>query len=411
MMPFLYINSKGEKQIRNSYSGGNLFRSCPLKYKLQKIDGWREIESKARFLFGQALEDAIQWHHEHEGEGAIECFVKDWQTHADKKLTFTKVEKDWATLYKTGVEMIKLYKIVQPTLPIPMGGRSLFQIKKEKEVFPGDPNYGGILDIGKLDIVCYNPPDHPMLPRVDWKPEYGPFRPLVVDIKTSGVDFPEQYGLAGDDIQLRRYSWHSDIRDVALLIFVKKSHNLKKGSKVTLLEPSGVFVAGQKLIIALIEEEKIIVLANEAMVGEMEKAQGFVTNKNGKQQLEQTKDAKERRSLWLEKYGAIVKAEQVTKQKIQFNAGFVTAESANDAGQIAGNQIIEIVNAWHRKCYPNEFGIRYPVDSTSDPYYRAFVMGGGGDLEYRKANFTQVSEESLDDLFKDDEGETDGEDN
>jgi len=38
-------------------------------------------------------------------------------------------------------------------------------------------------------------------------------------------------------------------------------------------------------------------------------------------------------------------------------------------------------------------------------------MGGGGDLEYRKANFTQVSEESLDDLFKDDEGETDGEDN
>src|SRR6516225_7984481 len=104
-MPFLYINPKGQPWTKHSYSAGNLFRSCPLKYKLQKIDGWREIESKARFLFGRSLENAIQWHHEHEGEGAIECFVKDWQMHADKKLTFTKVEKDWATLYKTGVEM------------------------------------------------------------------------------------------------------------------------------------------------------------------------------------------------------------------------------------------------------------------------------------------------------------------
>ncbi len=393
-MAFLYINSKGQPWRKHSYSAGNTFDQCPYKYYLQKVEGWKEKENKARFLFGRALENAIQWHHEHDGVGGVECFIKEWQTHADKKdLQYTMVEKDWATLFATGVQMIKLYIIRQPNLPIPMGGQTLFQKEVGKEVFPNDPNYGGIEDVGKLDIIAYVDPKHPLLPEVAWRPEYGPFRPVIIDIKTAGNDFPEQYGMAAYDVQLRRYSWHTGIRDVALLWFVKKSHKIQKGSSVTLLEDAGAFKAGTEVIVAAMDEDTPILLANDSMINEMERVQGF--KEDGK--LLQTNVAKERRDEWLAKFGAKISTEKLTKQRLQFNAGFVTVDSANDAGNIAGDQIIRIVNANARGVWTNTFGIRYPHDDRSDPYFRAFVQK---DQMFKDQNFTK-SGDDFSDLFAD----------
>ena len=397
-MAHLYINQRGQEWRKHSYSAGNTFDQCPFKYYLQKVEGWKEKENKARFLFGRALEDAIQWHHEHDGEGALNNFIEAWRKHADnKELAYTKVEKDWATLYQTGIQMLKLYIIRQPSLPIPMGGRTLFQKEFGKEVFPGDPNYGGIEDVGKLDILAYVDPNHPLLPAVKWKPEYGPFRPLIVDIKTAGNDFPEQYGMAAYDVQLRRYSWHTGVRDVALLWFVKKPHAIQKGSLVTLLEPVGNFVAGTEMIVAMMEDDQPILLQNESLINEMERVQGF--KEDGK--LMQTNIAKERRNEWLKTFGAKATTDQVTKQRLQFNAGFVTVESANDAGEIAGGQIVRIVNANLRGVWPNTFGIRYPHDDRSDAYFRAFVQG---DKMYRDQNFNK-SGDDYSDLFADDGGD------
>lgn len=400
-MAYLYINQKGQEWRKHSYSAGNVFDQCPLQYYLMKIEGWREKETKARFLFGRALEEAIQWHHEHNGEGAVNHFIEKWKQHADnRELTFTKVERDWPTLYKTGIEMVKLYIIRQPSLPIPLGGQTMFQREFEKEVFPDDPNFGGIMDTGKIDILTYVDPKHPMLPALNWRPEYGAYRPLIIDIKTAGADFPEQYGMAGHDTQLRRYSWHTGIRDVALLWFVKKGHKIEKGSKVTFLEPASNFVAGQEAIVAATEGENVVVLANESLVGEMERVQG--RKEDGK--LEQTKVAKERRDEWLKKFGALVHVNFLTKQRLQFNAGFVTQKSANDAGEIAGRQIINIVTSRIRGVWENRFGIRYPNDSRSNPYFRAFVQN---DEMFRSQNFTK-SGDDFDDLFADDGGD-DGE--
>lgn len=401
-MAYLYVRQDGTEHRKHSYSAGNLFDQCPYAYFLQKVEGWKVKEKKARFLFGRAVEEAIQFHHEHNGEGAVNHFIEKWQEHAgDKELTYTKVEKDWATLYQTGVQMVKLYVIKQPELPIPLGGQTLFQKEFGKEVFPGDPNYGGIEDVGKLDIVAYVDPNHPLLPKVNWRPEYGPFRPIIVDIKTSGVEFPEQQGMAAFDVQLRRYSWHSGIRDVALLTLVKKSHAIQKGSLVTFLEPAGAFKAGQEAIVASTEEgENVVVLANESLIAEMERVQG--RKEDGK--LEQTKVAKARRDEWLAKFGAVVHTSFLTKQRLQFNAGFVTVESANDAGEIAGRQIVNIVNSRIRGVWENRFGVRYPNDSTSDPYFRAFVQK---DEMYRNQNFTKTGDD-FDDLFADyggDDGE------
>jgi hypothetical protein len=390
-MAYLYVNQKGQEWRKHSYSAGTTFDQSPLKYYLQKVEGWREIVSKACFPFGRAVEDAIQWHHEHDGEGAVNHFIKEWQKHADNRdLKYTKVEKDWPTMYQMGVQMVKLYVIRQPNLPIPMGGQTLFQVDVAKEVFPGSPDFGGIEDVGRLDIVSYVDPKHPLLTTVNWKPEYGPLRPLIVDIKTASKDFQSQYGMASHDIQLRRYSWHTGIRDVAFLWFVKKALALQKGYTVTLLEDAGVFKAGSEKIIAAMEDGNPILLDNDSMVEEMERVQGF--KEDGK--LMQTNVAKERRDVWLKQFGVQVKPEQVTKQRLQFNAGFVTVDSANDAGDVAGDQIIRIVNCRIRGRWPDTFGIRFPNDGSSDPYFRAFVLK---DNMFKDQNFRKVSDE--DDLF------------
>jgi len=397
-MAFLYINAKGQPWKKHSYSAGNTFDQCPLKYKLQKVLGWKEKNNKARFEFGKAFESAIQFYHENRGDrdAAIKHFMTQWQPYADKKeLQYTKVEKDWATCAHIATDWLKLYAIRQPSLPIPVGGQIVFQREYSKEVFPGDLNYGEIEDAGKLDIVAFVEPDHPLLPKLNWLPEYGAFRPIIVDIKTSGADFPEQYGIAAYDTQLRRYSWLSGIRDVALLWFVKKGLTIQKGYSVTLLEDAGYMKAGQEAVVAGTEEEGIWLLPNDFMVEEMERVQG---KKNGK--TEQTKEAKARRDAWLEENGTFVSEDSVTKQRLQFNAGFVTVESADDAGKIAQRQIVNIVNAWRSQNYENTFGVRYPHDDRSDPYFRAFVLN---DKMFRESNFTKSDEDI--DLFAEEDNE------
>jgi len=396
MMGFLYINPKGRPWSEHSYSAGNTFDKCPLKYYLQKVLGWREKNQRARFELGRAFEDAIQYYHEHRGDlqSTRAFFVKKWNEWKDVPLQFTKVEKDWETCLKIADDWLRLYAIRQPLLPIPLGGGINFQTKYEKEVFRGDETYGGILDIGKLDIVAWVSPDHPLLARLDWKPEYGAFRPVIIDIKTAGSDFPDTYGMAAHDMQLRRYSWLSGIRDAALLWFVKKGLTLQKGYSVTLLEDAGNMKAGQEAVVAQTTDEGLWLVANDFLIEEMTKAQGKA--ETGK--TSQTKEAKARRDKWLELNGTWAREDQVTKQRLQFNAGFITTESAEDAGRVAANQIIRIVNAHRSGVWPNTFGVRYPNDDRSDPYFRAFVLG---DQMYKSQNF--IKSDADDDLFVDED--------
>ncbi len=401
-MAFLYINSKGHEHRRHSYSAGNTYDQSPSKYYLQKVQGWKEKDNRGSFLFGRALEEAIQFHHDHNGEGAVEDFKQRWNEHKDKKdITYTKTEKDWANLLRVGTDMIKLYVIKQPGLPIPLGGQTSFQREFAKEVFPGDENYGGIEDAGKLDIVCYVDPKHPMLAKLDWKPEYGMLRPLFGDIKTSAVDFPDNPGLAAFDKQIRRYSWQSGIRDGFLLWFTKKNPAIQKGSSVTLLESvvdpdrcNLLYNAGDEAVIAKCDGEMIWIVRNDFMLEEMEKAQG--KKPDGK--TDQTNAAKERAVEWLKINGLCVHANFLTKQRLQFNCGFVTIESANEAGQIAARQIVQIVNSWKTKSWPSTFGIRFPSDDRSDPYFRAFILK---DEAFKQEYFKQSDGETLDDLFED----------
>lgn len=391
-MAFLYINSKGNAWRKHSYSAGNEYDQSPLKYFLRRVMGWREKENKARFLFGKALEQGIQWHHDHEGYGAIEAFKSFWLPYKDRTdLLYTQVEKDWETLNLDGIEMIKLYLIKLPSLPIPLGGCSAFQREYKKEVFPGDPNYGEIEDAGICDVIAYVDPAHPMLDKNSpgWTPEQGAYRPVIIDIKTSGTDFPEQPGIASFDKQLRRYSWLSGIRDVALLGFRKVGRTIKKGNSVTLLEDTKKFKAGEEAVVSHINDNGILTLVKNAfLVDEVKKYDG------------RTKEGKLMQEELLEKYSEPVSPTTVTRQRIQYLSGYVTEESANEAGEIAARQIVQIVNSWKNNSWPNTFGIRYPQDDRNDPYFRAFVLG---DERFKQENFAKITEENFDDLLESDE--------
>lgn len=397
-MAHLYINSKGNPWRKHSYSAGNDFDQSPYKYYLRRVLGWKEKDNKARFLFGKALEESIQFHHDHDGQGAVEDFKRRWSAHqGNGNISYTDTEKNWDQCLKMGIDMIRLYIAIQPSLPIPLGGSAVFQREYEKEVFHGDQNYGGIFDAGKLDIVCYMEPSHPKLTSGVWKDTYSPIRPLIVDIKTSATDFPEQQGMAAFDSQLRRYSWLSGIRDVSLLWFKKSGLGYKKGYSATFIDPVGQFAAGQECVIARVEDDKqhAWVVYNDFMVDEMERAQG----KKG-DRLDTTDEAKQRALNWLQQHGTFTSLEHLTRQRLQFNTGWVTKESADDAGRIAARQIVQIVNAWNTKSWPNTFGIRYPHDDRNDSYFRAFVLG---DETYRDQNFTKTDEQTFDDLFREDD--------
>jgi hypothetical protein len=402
-MAYLYINSKGQPWRRHSYSAGNTFDQCPYKYYLQKVQGWKPNDNRGSFLFGRALEEAIQYYHEHNGEGAVEDFQKRWLIHKDdSEVKYTATEKDWENLYFIGTDMVRLYAIRQPSLPIPLGGATSFQREYEKEVFPGDLNYGEIVDTGKLDIISYVEPNHPALAKLIWKPEYGALRPVIVDIKTAAQNFPENPGMAAFDKQLRRYSWLSGIRDVALLWFTKTSRKLSKGNSVTLLadvkvfNPTGddfvVLSAGQEAVICKVDGEDVYLVHNDFMLEQLAKARGL----NAKGKSDQTKGGDERAEQWIQENSYKVHSSQVTRQRMQFNCGFVEIESANDAGQIAARQIVSIVNSWKTGSWPNTFGVRYPTDDRHDPYFRAFILN---EPYYREQNFVKAGDDSLDELF------------
>lgn len=395
-MAFLYINTSGNPWRKHSYSAGNDYDQSPLKYYMRRIMGYKEKDSKAAFLFGRAIEKSIEYYHDNNGSGIVEKFTELWAGAKEiPGLAYTKTEKDWDTLNRMGTEMLKLYVVRQPSLPIPLGNASVFQREYSKEVYPGDPNYGEIVDAGKIDIVSYVEPSHPMLPRVQWKPEYGLLRPLIVDMKTSGVDFPENPGIAAFDKQLRRYSWQSGIRTVAFLWFVKKGFGYKKGTRITLMTDAGDYKAGMEVYVAEKAEGGAYIVGTEAMIEAMESAQG----KKADGKLDTTKAAQARKEEWVDANAPFVPETNFTRQRLQFNSGFVDFESAEGAGLIAGRQIVQIVNAWKNNQWPNTFGVRFPQDDRNDSYFKAFVLK---DEAFKNDHFKQADPTEMEDLFDDD---------
>lgn len=385
-MGFLYVNYEGNEKSRHSYSAGQEFDDNPRKYWLRRLQGWSERDMKASLLFGRALEDAIQFYHDNNGKGGIEEFERLWIVNQSKDaLVYTMRERDWASLNRAGREMMMLYAIRQPSLPMPLATR--FQREFTREVYPGDERLGGIEFFGKLDAIPRVDPHHPLLTKIEWKEEYGLYRQVITDIKTAGTDFDVMPGQVAQDLQLRMYSWLTGFRDVAFLWFKKNLHELQKGTSITLLKDAGSFKAGDEAVVAYTNEEEGTWIVKDDFV--MEEMKKYVGDKPT------TKEGKAKRMEFLQNVATVCTPDVLTRQRLQYSSGFVSIEKAEDAGHIIGNQISNIVAARERNIWVDKFGVRFPHDNRKDPFYRAFNLN---DEEFRKTMFEKKGEEPMDDF-------------
>lgn len=385
-MNCLYIRPDGLEQTKHSYSAGCDFDQSPFKYYLRRVQGWYVLDNRACFAFGKAIEDSIRFFHENGGKKLIETFNTIWNLASNQNLKYTKTEKDWENLARCGNEMLRLYEILQPNLPIPIGANSVFQREYSKEIFPGDEQYGGIDHRGFVDVTAYTEWDHPMLPKV--MAGEG-LRSSIGDIKTTGKAWYPEPGMCRFHKQMRNYAYLTDIETVWMLFFQKKSTTFSKRKIVTLLEDLDdidYIPAGTEMFIAAVDEEKerLYLVHDLADIDQMEEIQG--RKEDGK--LDTKKEAIKRKEEWIVMNANTAPFSCVTCQRVQFDSGIIPKETALQSGIVAGRQIVNIVNSWKMNKWIDTFDITNNYD-RQDPYFKAFVLN---DEEFRKENFIKIDE-------------------
>ena len=359
-MAHLYINSKGYEVTRHSYSASDTYKFCAQKYKLARVDGWTEKVKNASQQFGIAIEDSIRFYHETDLDlpAALNKFVTDWAVHkADTELHYTDTEKNWESLNLSGRELLQLYALRLPSLPILTNPVPKFQVQYSKEVFPGT-KLAGIEFIAYVDMIAHTKNSQP------WAS-----KKILIDIKTSGVALDTTPGILALDQQLRTYAWVTDIETVAFLWLVKTNRSIEKGSWVSLLADAGKFRAGDRAVVIKFQEAK------EAEPADPEKPKSkpkpavpeetwIVHHTSVIEEMisrcggGQTKAEKEARDIFIRENATLVPKENLTKQRIQFETANISLADRAEAATTIGHDIAQIVHANEQNYWPKQGSIR-----------------------------------------------------
>jgi len=344
----LYQNIKGRQISRHSYSGGLDF-NCPKKYFWKRLQGWVERDERAALFFGRAVESAIEFHHNQNfepGTGVLE-FKQLWVREKDNgEITYGEKDGSWEALYKCGSELLALYEIMRPRLPLE---NAKFQQEIITPLFPGT-DYEGLEHTAKLDIVAEPRWDHPLLPKI---PKNGKTRKVIWDLKTSGARYFSDARLCSLDRQLREYSWATGIETVGFIVLVKNITEPATGHYVTLLENFAGLEAGESYIILDVDESFMILLNSKAEYAEYRRREGEIKGKGAtaaKQDL-------------LAEYvfkGFRVPRDLVTKCSIQFLPALISEQARQDAGENLKKEAIEIADCNTNGNFPQKSGVRYP---------------------------------------------------
>ena len=356
----LYTNSLGRGVTRFSYSAGADFRYCPQRFHLKRRVGWREKIKRAAMLYGIALENAVRFYHENKLRGGSKRFFEEWEKHReDVTITYGKNDGDWANMLACGMEHLRLYDILLPTLPFRKGHKPKFQVPFTKEMFPGT-------ELAGIELISY----------VDMVHELNSGDPCVVDIKASSKRLIVVPGMIALDQQLRTYSFVSNYKGkpiewVAFLWFARQSRTIERGSFVTLLTDHGVAKAGTKCVVAdymkrsaTDAEELLVVVANKDVYEEGKKL--FPGQKNA--------DKESRFSWFHERALGTVSPKDVTRQDIIFELAKVSEADRREAGTNAQYDIVAIRNAQAQNYWPKLGGCRFPNEKCPSCDVRAICL-------------------------------------
>lgn len=346
MSQIVYINPQGIAKSNVSYSARLSFTKCKRYFKLSRIDGWKQKQENASLLFGKAVEAAIQFHVENGGTGGYNHFITLWERVKTipnfENLHYAKTEQNWENLLHIGEEMLLIFQLRLPSLPIPIESATRFQVPLTKEIFPGS-RLAGINNLAYIDLLTH--------------PEG---KPLIIDIKTASG--PMHSSLISLDAQLIEYAWQTGIHHVGFLWLVKKGRELKSGDTVTLLKDYGEWKAGEEYVLLTTLER-----ADNAPVVLIGTTQSEAAYETAIQVDGKTLRGK---SLLEAKYAFADKAEGVqvvetvdlSKQRVQFATVHLDPQDVLDAGRRIGLTTVEMVSAHEGNFYPKEPGIRWPHD-------------------------------------------------
>lgn len=395
-MSILYRSASGREVDHASSSSLDTFHLCRRKFKLSRVDGWRQKGRKASLEFGKVVESAVQFFYENKqklGSG-VEEFQRLWAKWVEQPLIYTELEKDWVRLNTNGKEMLSLFEILHSDLPI---RNPKFQLSYSKELWPGDPNYGGLKFLGYIDILSTL--------------EDG--QRIVIDCKTAKSALPVTPDMISLDGQLRKYAWLTGVRDVAFLNFIKcDPFSFRKGVNVTLLEPVGKWEAGTPLVVAKFTEPKPategpkptpevewqMYVATEDSVQKMDAALDKVSGKGSKERTEKIFAAFVRGGKLVS-----VSREQITKAKIQFVRGTIPAADLSEIGDGIGVDMIAMKTAHDRNLYVKDGGVRFPNATCSWCEFNSICLG---DHRRRDETLVQIKvKDQEDDWLKELEGE------
>jgi hypothetical protein len=166
------------------------------------------------------------------------------------------------------------------------------------------------------------------------------------------------------------------------LWLVKKSPELKKGSRVTLLKDLGGHRAGFEMVVLFAIDGKCT-LGDTALYDEYDKEQRDVKGK--------ALDALKYRYTTYTNVVNCLPAD-ITKQRIQFACARLTEQDLIDIGRTVAQTTVEQVRANNEKFYPRNPGIRFPDQRCNFCSMRFICLN---DPEGRDANLTQRGSEWL----------------
>jgi hypothetical protein len=331
----LFTNQYGRKRFNFSYSAGLLFQGCAKKFQLEKCLGWREKDRKSSLEFGKATEKAVEVYHTAGCKSglAVQQFQENWEPiKADKTLVYTDRDGDWDSLNKAGTELMKLYEALIETGRLKFNNPK-FQVAKRRKIFPEDPKYGLLDYVGYVDMLCDD---------------------LLVDLKTTSVPYPTSpKSWVSKDKQLTTYSWATEQRHVAFLVFVKNTGSPKKGDEVsfiedvqpTLLDTTG-YLRGDTAFVIRASGDTVWVVSSD------EKFQAFAKAAEGVK-------GKALDAL-VDEHGTAIPVLSVTKQRIQFIDGTVSDEDIRFAEHFVVANTLAMVDAHELGEYVPNFGVRFP---------------------------------------------------
>lgn len=351
----LYKSASGREVNHASSSSLDTFRLCRRKFKLSRIDGWKQKDKKASLEFGKCLEDAVKFYHDNglkPGEGVSE-FQRLWAKWIDQSLKYTDQENNWKDLNTMGKEFCRLYEVKLPALPI---RNPKWQLQFLKKLWPGS-------DLGDLEFMAY----------VDLLSTLEDGSRIIIDIKTAKSSLDVTPGMMALDGQLRKYAWVSDINNVAFLNFVKaEPEGFKKGSKVTLLEDTRDWKAGQSLVVTKFAAAKEAVEASEGVkAAPAVPWTMFLGTEETVQKMDEELDkisgkgAAEKKDQVFTQYLAdgrlcSVQRESITKTRLQFVRGTIPEEELAEIGEQIAADTYAMHRAQETGLYPADGGVRFP---------------------------------------------------